>query len=244
MLVDTSESDDFRDARRLFSAGVSHELRTPLARILALVDTLALPLDEPSRMEIIGQARAEVDAMRELIEDMILLVRLESHELTVSAERTDLTAAVDSCVARHADAAEEHGMQLSGDATGGLVVAVAARLVDVVLDNLVANAVRHAGAGARITVRARGLAGAVELTVHDTGVGIPPEHVDRVFERFYRVEDARSGPGTGLGLAIVKHIAEEHGGRATVESPRGRGTTFRIVLPAPAVMEERVAEGL
>ena len=244
VLVDTSESDDFRDARRLFSAGVSHELRTPLARILALVDTLALPLDEPSRMEIIGQARAEVDAMRELIEDMILLVRLESHELTVSAERTDLTAAVDSCVTRHADAAEEHGMRLNGDATGGLVVAVASRLVDVVLDNLVANAIRHAGEGARITIRARGLAGAVELTVHDTGVGIPPEHVDRVFERFYRVEDARSGPGTGLGLAIVKHIAEEHGGRATVESARGRGTTFRIVLPAPAVMEERVAEVL
>jgi two-component system, OmpR family, phosphate regulon sensor histidine kinase PhoR len=234
VLADTRREDDYRDARRLFSAGVSHELRTPLARILALVDTLALPLDSEERAEAIDQARAEVDAMRQLIEDMILLVRLESHELTGAGERTDVTAAVEQCLERHAEAAVQHGMTLSCDATRGLVAAVAARLVDVVLDNLVSNAIRYAGEGARVDVRARGLAGAVELTVQDTGIGIPPEHLHRVFERFYRIEDARSGPGTGLGLAIVKHIAEEYGGRATVESEPGRGTTMRVVLPAPA----------
>jgi signal transduction histidine kinase len=116
------------------------------------------------------------------------------------------------------------------------VVAVPPRLVEAVLDNLVENAIRHAGEGESIEVRVRGLAGAVELVVHDTGGRIPPDHIGRVFERFHRVEDARSGPGTGLGLAIVKHIAEEYGGRATAESSPTSGTTMRVVLPAPAAM--------
>jgi two-component system, OmpR family, sensor histidine kinase SenX3 len=239
VLTDTSREDDYRDARRLFSAGVSHELRTPLARMLALVDTLALAEDESERAATIEQARAEVDAMRELIDDMILLVRLESHELTGAGERCDLTAAVESAVERHAEAAAARGMALTASATRGLFAAVTARLVDVVLDNLIANAIRHAGEGAHVEVRARGLAGAVELVVADNGAGIAPEHLERVFERFYRVEHARSGPGTGLGLAIVKHIAEEYGGRATAESRLGGGTTMRVVLPAPVGVTTR-----
>jgi two-component system, OmpR family, phosphate regulon sensor histidine kinase PhoR len=239
VLTDTSAQDDYRDARRLFSAGVSHELRTPLARILALVDTLALPLADAERDTVVEQMRAEVDAMRELIEDMILLVRLESHELTGVGERTDVSEAVERCVEQHRQAAREREMHLTGEATRGLVVAVTERLMDVVLNNLVTNAIRYAGAGARIEVRARGLAGAVELEVQDTGVGIAAEHLDRVFERFYRVEHARSSPGTGLGLAIVKHIAEEYGGRATAESTVGSGTLIRVVLPAPAALQSQ-----
>src|SRR6478736_6269458 len=185
----------------LSSAGVSHELRTPLQRILALVETLALPLTDEEHSDMIAQARAEVDAMRQLIEDMILLVRLESHELGDKDEQTDVTTAVEACVARHTAAARSASMSL----------------------------------GTAVT---RGLAAAVEIVVHDTGGRIPPEHLARVFERFYRIEDARSGPGTGLGLAIVKHIAEEYGGRATAESSQAAGTTMRVVLPAPAAFRE------
>ncbi len=238
VLSDQSSEADYRDARRLFSAGVSHELRTPLQRILALVETLALPLDEEERSDMIAQARAEVDAMRQLIEDMILLVRLESHELPDKDEQTDVTTAVEACVARHTAAARAASMSLGTAVTRGLVAAVAPRLVDAVLDNLVENAIRHAGEGEAIVVRARGLSGAVEIVVHDTGGRIPPDHLSRVFERFYRVEDARSGPGTGLGLAIVKHIAEEYGGRATVESTPAAGTNIRVVLPAPAAVRD------
>ena len=238
VLSDQSSEADFRDARRLFSAGVSHELRTPLQRILALVETLALPLGADERASMIAQARAEVDAMRQLIEDMILLVRLESHELAGKGEQTDVTGAVDACVARHRAAAGERSMTLRAAATRGLVAAVAPRLVDAVLDNLVENAVRHAGEGETVEVRARGLSGAVEVVVHDTGGRIPPEHIGRIFERFHRVEDARSGPGTGLGLAIVKHIAEEYGGRATAESSPAAGTSIRVVLPAPAAVRD------
>ncbi|HUZ85094.1 MAG TPA: ATP-binding protein [Gaiellales bacterium] len=233
-MQDHSSEADYRDARRLFSAGVSHELRTPLARVLALVETLALPLDEDGRTATIEQARLEVDGMRRLIDDMVLLVRLESHELPGGLEPVDVAAAVEAALDRHRPAAADRGMPLSAEVTGGLVVSVPARLLDAVLDNLVENALRHAGAGASVQVQARGLAGAVELIVADTGVGIPAEHLPRVFERFYRVESARSGPGTGLGLAIVKHIAEEYGGRATAEVVPGSGTRIRVVLPAPA----------
>jgi two-component system phosphate regulon sensor histidine kinase PhoR len=236
VLSDQSSEADYRDARRLFSAGVSHELRTPLQRILALVETLALPLDDEERSGMIAQARAEVDAMRQLIEDMILLVRLESHEIGDKDEQTDVTTAVEACVVRHTAAARAASMSLGTAVTRGLVAAVAPRLVDAVLDNLVENAIHHAGEGEAIVVRARGLSGAVEIVVHDTGGRIPPEHLGRVFERFYRIEDARSGPGTGLGLAIVKHIAEEYGGRATAESSLAGGTSLRVVLPAPAAL--------
>jgi signal transduction histidine kinase len=239
VLSDQSSEADYRDARRLFSAGVSHELRTPLQRILALVETLALPLTDEERSDMIAQARAEVDAMRQLIEDMILLVRLESHELGDNKdEQTDVTTAVEACVARHTAAARTASMSLGTAVTRGLVAAVAPRLVDAVLDNLVENAIHHAGEGEAIVVRARGLSGAVEIVVHDTGGRIPPDHLGRVFERFYRIEDARSGPGTGLGLAIVKHIAEEYGGRATAESSPAVGTSLRVVLPAPAAVRD------
>jgi two-component system phosphate regulon sensor histidine kinase PhoR len=238
VLEDESAEADYRDARRLFSAGVSHELRTPLQRILGLVETLGLDLPEATKSETIAQAVLEVDGMRRLIEDMIMLVQLESHRFDGSIEPTEMAEAVEACVRRHADAAVQASMSLDAQANRGLVAAVPPRLVDAVLDNLVENAIRHAGEGQRVELRVRGLSGAVELVVHDTGGRIPPEHLGRVFERFHRVEDARSGPGTGLGLAIVKHIAEEYGGRATAESSPSAGTTMRVVLPAPAVFRD------
>ena len=171
--------------------------------------------------------------MRRLIEDMIMLVQLESHRFDGIVEETEMAEAAEACVNRHADAAAEASMSLGVSANRGLMVAVPPRLVDAVLDNLVENAIRHAGEGEHIVVRVRGLSGAVELVVHDTGGRIPPEHLGRIFERFHRVEDARSGPGTGLGLAIVKHIAEEYGGRATAESSAAAGHDARAWSSPP-----------
>jgi len=233
VLADESAEADYRDARRLFSAGVSHELRTPLARMLALVDTLSLPLAEAEREDTMDQMRDEIDAMRELIEDMMLLARLEAEGIA-GGERTDLEDAVTAAIERHGDVAAAAGMTLAGGASPGLAAGVPRRLVDVVLDNLIENALRHAGEDASVEVHAgHAPGGAVELVVADTGAGIPAEHLSRVFERFHRVEGSRTGPGTGLGLAIVKHIAEAHGGRAVMESIEGRGTTVRVLLPAP-----------
>jgi two-component system, OmpR family, phosphate regulon sensor histidine kinase PhoR len=241
VLADESAEADYRDARRLFSAGVSHELRTPLARMLALVDTLALPSDDGDRDALLDQMRLEIDAMRQLIEDMMLLTRLESEGLG-EGELVDVTAAVHECVERQADAAQSAGIALAAAVAPGVTTIIPRRLLDVVLDNLVENAIRHAGSGARVDVRARGLAGAVELEVADTGSGIPAEHLGRVFERFHRVEGSRTGPGTGLGLAIVKHIAEARRGRVAIESAEGAGTTVRVVLPGPAAYDGGGAE--
>ncbi len=127
-------------------------------------------------------------------------------------------------------------MRLESQTTRGLVAAVLPRLLDVVLDNLVGNAITHAGTGATIRVTPAGSPARSSCGCRTPAPGIPDEHVARVFERFYRVEGARSGPGTGLGLAIVKHIAEEYGGRATIESVPGGGTTITVVLPAPAAV--------
>src|SRR6185312_8343298 len=148
VLTDESAEADYRDARRLFSAGVSHELRTPLQRILGLVETLGLDLPDAARSDTIAQARLEVDGMRRLIEDMIMLVQLESHGFEASGEATERAEAVEGCVRRHAEAAAEAGMPLEAQANRGLAVAVSPRLVDAVLDNLVENAIRHAGSGA------------------------------------------------------------------------------------------------
>jgi signal transduction histidine kinase len=243
VLADESAEADYRDARRLFSAGVSHELRTPLARMLALVDTLSLPLGEPEREETMDQMREEIDAMSELIEDMMLLARLEAEGIA-GGERTELEEAVTAAVERHVDAAADAGMALTGSAAPGIAAGVPRRLVDVVLDNLIGNALRHAGEGASVDVQAgEAPGGAVELVIADTGAGIPADHLSRVFERFHRVEGSRAGPGTGLGLAIVKHIAESHGGRAVIESIEGRGTTVRVLLPTPREPQPAGAEG-
>jgi signal transduction histidine kinase len=235
VLADESAEADYRDARRLFSAGVSHELRTPLARMLALVDTLSLGLDEPERDALLDGMRMEIDAMRQLIEDMMLLTRLESEGIG-EGELVELAEAVMGCVQRQGEAAATAGIELVGTVAPGVITVMPRRLVDVVLDNLVENAIRHAGSGSRVAVTARGLAGAVELAVSDTGAGIPAQHLGRVFERFHRVEGSRTGPGTGLGLAIVKHIAEARRGRASIESTEGVGTTVRVVLPGPEAM--------
>ena len=237
VLADESAEADYRDARRLFSAGVSHELRTPLARMLALVDTLSLGLDEAERDALLDQMRMEIDAMRQLIEDMMLLTRLESEGIG-EGEQVELGEAVAGCVQRQAEAAATAGIELTGTVAPGVITVMPGRLVDVVLDNLVENAIRHAGSGSRVEVTARGLAGAVELAVSDTGAGIPAQHLGRVFERFHRVEGSRTGPGTGLGLAIVKHIAEARRGRASIESTEGVGTTVRVVLPGPEAVAE------
>jgi signal transduction histidine kinase len=242
---DTAEAD-YRESRQLFSAGVSHELRTPLARILGLVETLALPLDDDERTATIRQARAEVAAMQRLIDEMILLAQLDVSG-PASGDRqdrwADVGAEIAAALTRHGTAAADAGVELGGRSTRGLVAAIAPALLATVLDNLIENAIRHAGADATVDVTARGLAGAVEVTVADTGRGLPADHVNRVFERFYRADPARSGPGSGLGLALVKHIAEAHGGRASLTSRIGSGVTVRVVLPTPAATQRRPQGG-
>ena len=223
VLVDVTEDVDFREARRLFSAAVSHELRTPLQRIVGLVDTLALPLSDGERAELVQAAEHEVQRMRELVDEMLLLAALDRGQAALSEGDCDASAVAERVVASRVVRARQSGMTLRIDAAAGLRVPIGEQLLEVVIGNVVDNALKYAGSGAEVEVGVRGRAGEVEIAVSDTGVGIAPEHLPHVFERFFRGEQARSSPGSGLGLAVVKHIVEAHGGRARAESRAGEG---------------------
>jgi signal transduction histidine kinase len=236
VLVDVTEDVDFREARRLFSAAVSHELRTPLQRIVGLVDTLALPLSDGERAELVAAAEHEVQRMRELVDEMLLLAALDRGQAALSEGDCDASAIAEQVVASRVTRARQNGMTLRVDAAPGLRVPIGEQLLEVVIGNVVDNALKYAGEGAEVEVGVRGRAGEGEIAVSDTGVGIAPEHLPHVFERFFRGEQSRSSPGSGLGLAVVKHIVEAHGGRARAESRAGEGAVVRLVLPESSVV--------
>jgi signal transduction histidine kinase len=242
VLVDATESVDYREARRGFSAAVSHELRTPLQRIRGLVETLALPLSEAERGELVGFVEDEVERMRELIDEMLLLAALDRGQVPLPAGECDAGEVAAHAVEARRERAEAAGMTLDLTASRDLQVAVAPRLLEVVVGNVVDNALHHAGRPAAVHVEVRGRAGEVAITVRDTGVGIPRDQLPHVFERFFRGETSRSTPGSGLGLAIVQHIVEAHGGRVAIDSRRGEGTDVRLVFPEAPLSGREVSE--
>ena len=231
MLQDVSEDVDFEEARRTFSAAVSHELRTPLARILGLAETLALPDIEDERDELVIQIENEVDGMRKLIDEMLLLAALDRGRLAVADGIADACAIAAGVVADARQRRIGRGREITLSAHGEVDVPVAARLYEVVIQNLVDNALIHGGPEARVDVTVTTAQDLAYLTVSDTGAGIGAQHLPFVFQRFYRGDAARSGPGSGLGLALVKHIIEAHGGSVVAESDGATGTTIRVVLP-------------
>jgi signal transduction histidine kinase len=232
--LDVTAPVDFREARRLFSAAVSHELRTPLARLLGLAETLALPLSDDEREALVAQTEVEIDTMRRLIDEMLLLAALDRGETAVPEGLSDAGDVAEEVVDDRLSRPGGRGRALTVTAERDLGVPMPSRLLAVVVGNLVDNALRHGGPAASVHVQVAAADDHVEIAVSDTGVGIPAEHLPHVFERFYRGDSSRAGPGTGLGLAVVKHIVEAHGGRATVDSRAGRGTTVRLVLPREA----------
>ncbi len=231
MLVDVTEEVDFEEARRTFSAAVSHELRTPLARILGLAETLALPDIEDERDELVMQIENEVDGMRRLIDEMLLLAALDRGRLAVADGISDACLMAAHVVADAQQRRIGRGREITLTAPGEVDVPVAARLYEVVIQNLVDNALIHGGPDANVDVTVAVAHGQAYLTVSDTGGGIDAQHLPFVFQRFYRGDAARSGPGSGLGLALVKHIIEAHGGTVVAESDGTTGTTIRVVLP-------------
>ena len=169
--------------------------------------------------------------------DLLELARLESRELDLHPERIELSPAVERVFARQSARAELKHISLLNEASGAgdapLAVRADARALDHLLGNLVDNALKYCPSGATVRVSAQAKEGQVQASVADDGPGIPPEHLPRLFERFYRVDAGRSRElgGTGLGLSIVKHLAEAMGGTVTVDSRVGAGTTFTFTLP-------------
>jgi signal transduction histidine kinase len=221
----------YQELRAGFTAAVSHELRTPLARLLALLETALLPGSD--RDELIEQARGEVDRIGELIDDVLFLSELESGRAVVALGSIRASPVVEQAVANVADSAERAGVRLVVDCPASVEVPLRQRMLQTVVENLLANAVRYAGEGATCTLRCADEDGRALLTVADDGVGVPEADLPRLFERFYRGDRGRSSRGTGLGLAIVKHVVAAAGGTVEASHTPGGGLTVACTLPMP-----------
>ncbi len=230
-LYDVTEDVDFEEARRTFSAAVSHELRTPLARILGLAETLALPDLEDEREDLVIQIEHEVEGIRKLIDEMLLLAALDRGRMAVADGVVDASGVTRRIVADARQRRIGRGHEITIDAPDDLDVPVAARLFEVVVQNLVDNALIHGGDDTAVHIAITRDGDHAVLVVADTGIGIPAQHLPFVFQRFYRGDASRTGPGSGLGLALVKHIVEAHGGAVSAESDGETGTTIRVSLP-------------
>lgn len=219
--------------RRQMLADIAHELRTPLGILQGQLEALmdgVLPLT----LEQVAQIHDEVRHLARLVEDLRLLTLAEAGQLRLDREWVDLRRLIEETVDGIALQAAEKGLHLEIRLPGELPPVPADPLrVRQALMNLLSNAVRYTPSGGRITVEARDLGSAVQVSVRDTGIGIAPEDLPHVFDRFYRAEKsrARSDGGSGLGLAIVKHLVEAHGGRVGVESAPGKGAHFFFTLP-------------
>jgi two-component system phosphate regulon sensor histidine kinase PhoR len=221
--------------RRDFVANVSHELRTPLASLQALVETLeggALE-DPPAAREFLDRMHVEVDGLRQMVEELLELSRIESGRMKLRLESTDVGAVVGEAARRLSAQAERQGVALRIDAPVEEVEAsVDANRVQQIVVNLVHNAIKFTPPQGKVDVSVEQRGRHVAILVADTGIGVAPDELARLFERFYKVDRSRSSSGTGLGLAIVKHLVQAHGGRVWAESPgEGKGTTFFVLLP-------------
>lgn len=232
---DVTQVQHLQTVRRELVANVSHELRTPLASIKLYVETLLDGgLDVPGMAEDrLNKINREVDELTQLVRELLELARLESGRDQPSLAALDVAGLATSAVERLEAQAERAGVALEMAVPHGVpAVWGDRRMLEGALVNLVHNAVKFTPVGGHVTVGAdRADDERVCLWVEDTGVGIPDEHLPRLFERFYKEDPARSGGGTGLGLAIVKHVALVHGGAVSVTSAIGRGSRFVLTLP-------------
>ena len=233
LLDDVTELRRLETVRRDFVANVSHELRTPLASIRAMAETLqdgALHDSEVAN-RFVNIIVGEVERLTRILEDLLILSRAESQ--LPEREPFALTTLVRDVVERLNVQAEKSSLKLTY--AGGAAIEVTANRdqIEQVLVNLVDNAIKYTPSGGKITVTTDTSGGMASVHVKDTGIGILSQDVPRLFERFYRVDKARSrqSGGTGLGLSIVKHIVEMHGGSVDVQSEYGRGSTFTFSLP-------------
>lgn len=232
---DITEVRRLEAKRRDFVANVSHELKTPLTAIRGYVETLlggAID-DREHALEFLGVILQQSKRLDNIISDLLKLSSLESYALEVKKEELGLRDLADSLIAGLASIFKAKEAAVSNTIPAGLVVKADPEKLGQVFINLLDNAVKFSAENAKVEISVQELPGSVKVLVKDSGIGIPQEHLAWVFERFYRVDKARSREmgGTGLGLSIVKHVIELHGGAVGVESAEGRGSTFWFTLP-------------
>lgn len=218
-----------------FVANISHELKTPIGALSILAESIRGELSDGDEVlrRLADRMIDETQRVSRIIDDLLELASIEFVGMSRRRE-VDVAQILREVVARFVDAAAAKSVNLNLILDDdGLPVAVDPRQLATAVGNLVENAIKYTDPHGSVTVEGKLSGGWLTIIVHDTGIGIPTEHIDRVFERFYRVDDARarSTGGTGLGLAIVRHVATNHGGEVNVRSREGEGSTFTLRIP-------------
>ena len=245
LLDDVTETRRLEAVRRDFVANVSHELKTPVGALTLLAEAVQDAADDPEAIRrFAGRMQHEGTRLGRLVAELIELSRLQGAEPLPSATIVDVATLVVEAVDRTRLAADSAGIVVVSGGEGHLSVRGNEQQLVTALVNLIDNAVAYSPSGTRVAVGTRRRDGHVEISVSDQGIGIAEGDLERVFERFYRADPARSRAtgGTGLGLAIVKHIATNHGGGVSVWSVEGSGSTFTLRLPLAGSTAEPVPE--
>jgi two-component system phosphate regulon sensor histidine kinase PhoR len=244
--IDISKLELLERIRQEFLSNVSHELRTPLASITAYVETLLdSGLDDSdTSLRFLNTIHRNAERMRALVNDISELSEIESGAVHLTIESFELHDLVDEVFSGLAPRAAKGGVLLENQVSEAIDVAADRHRLEQILINLVDNAIKFNHPGGQVTVAAESAKDGTIVKVRDTGQGISAEHLPRVFERFYRVDRARSreAGGTGLGLAIVKHLARLHGGEAYVTSEAGAGSEFSVKLPNTSLVRSQPQE--
>jgi two-component system phosphate regulon sensor histidine kinase PhoR len=234
VMQDLTKLRKLEKVRSDFISNVSHELRTPLASIKALTETLqegALE-DPPAARRFLARMEVEIDNLTQMVQELLELAKIESGRVPLRRKFSSPGELVERAVERLQVQAERSGLSMTVSYPDNLpeVLADSSRVGEVFV-NLLHNAIKFTPPGGKISVSAYSEKGKVVFLINDTGVGIEPESLPRIFERFYKIDRARSSGGTGLGLSIAKHIIESHGGKIWVESELGKGSSFYFTLP-------------
>jgi two-component system sensor histidine kinase SenX3 len=234
LVEDRTREHRVESIRRDFVANVSHELKTPVGAIRLLSDAVIDAADDPEAVQrFAGRMHTESERLARLVQQIIELSRLQGDDPLDEPLPVEVDDILKRAVDENLTDAAASGIELVRNGEEGLVLLGNREQVAVAVGNLVANAVAYSPAGSTVVVGAKAGESTVDISVTDQGIGIPAHEIDRIFERFYRVDPARhrSTGGTGLGLSIVKHVAASHGGDVRVWSVEGQGSTFTLTLP-------------
>jgi signal transduction histidine kinase len=237
VLQDVTETRRSEAVRRDFVANVGHELKTPVGALSLLAEAIEQAADDPEAVErFAGRIAHEADRLSRLVRELIDLSRLQGGEPLPELVPVEVDRVIAEAVDRTRTAARAKNLDIAVGGEHGLVVRGVESQLSTAVTNLLANAVAYSTGENRIAVAARARSGFAEIAVTDSGIGIPRKDRQRVFERFYRVDQSRASStgGTGLGLAIVKHVASNHGGAVSVWSEEGLGSTFTLRIPLVA----------
>ena len=244
VIRDMTDARRTDEVRRDFVANVSHELKTPVGALGLLADTISAGGDEAVTMQLADRIAREAERLAKIIDDLLDLSIIESQEMP-ERDLVPLTLIVDQSVERSRPGAEALGIKLvSSPISPTLAARCDRRQVVMAITNLIDNAMKYSERGSTVEINTSTTSNLVEIAVCDEGIGIPSRDLERIFERFYRVDRARSRAtgGTGLGLSIVRHIAQAHGGEVAVESTEGIGSKFRFRIPIESAGAMRMFE--